>query len=83
MGTVGCSVVLSSYLDPLSAYATDNVCCAIDVCNHFSSLPIENTPVMESNVDEIPAAHLHEKVAKSSISSLVEEAVNQCGQQCF
>ena len=51
-----------------------------DVCNRFSSLPIENTPVMESNVDEIPADDLHEKVAESFVSSLVEETVNQCGE---
>ena len=46
-----------------------------DVCNHFSSLPMQNTSVMGSNVDKIPAGDLHGKVTESSVSSLIGEAV--------
>ena len=31
------------------------MCYAVDVCNRFSSLPVESTPVLELSVDEIPA----------------------------
>ena len=75
MNTVGCSVALFSSLDSLSANATDNVHYIIDVGNCFSSLPIENTPVMVFNVDRIPAVTLHETVAESSISGLAGEAI--------
>ena len=34
---------------------TDDMCYAIDVSNQFSSLPVENAPLLELNVDEIPA----------------------------
>ena len=64
-------MTLSSSLDYPSANATDNVC-NTDVCTHFSSLPIANTPVMESNVDKFPADRT---VMESSVSNLAGEAV--------
>ena len=64
-------MTLSSSLDYPSANATDNVC-NTDVCNRFSSLPIANTPVMESNVDKIPADRT---VMESSVSNLAGEAI--------
>ena len=76
--TVGCPVTLSSSLDSPPADATDCVFYAVDVCNCFSSLSKENSPVMESNVDEILAANLHWKVMESSVFSLVGEAVTIC-----
>ena len=54
-----CPVSLSNSLDSLSVNATDSVCYTVDVYNHFSFLPIENTLVMESNLEKIPAATLH------------------------
>ena len=70
--TVGCPVTLSSSLASPPVDATDHVFYAVDVCNRFSSLSLENSSVMESNVDMIPAANLH---MQSSVSSLVGEAV--------
>ena len=50
VNTVDCPVTLSSSLDSQSADATDhNMFYAVDVCNHFSSLFAENSPVMESS----------------------------------
>ena len=68
---VGYPVTLSSSLSSPSTDATDHVCYTFDVCNHFSSLPIE----IESNVGVIPAVNLHWKVMESYVSSLVGEAV--------
>ena len=51
------------------------MCYAVDVCNCFSSLSIENTPVMESDVDVIPTANYCWQVTESSAPSLVREAV--------
>ena len=50
----------------------DNECYTNDVCNRWFLFPayLENTLVMESNVDEIPAGTLCGTVTKSSISSL-------------
>ena len=62
--TVGYSVALSGSLDSPFTDATDYVSYTVDVCNHFFSLPLEYTPVIESNVDEIPAADLHGKVTE-------------------
>ena len=31
------------------------MCYAVDVCNQFSSLPVESAPVLALSVDEIPA----------------------------
>ena len=47
--TVACPVTLPSSLDSPSADATDHMFYAVDVCNRFSSLSVENTPVMESS----------------------------------
>ena len=47
--TVAYPVTLSSSLDSLSADATDHMFYAVDVCNCFSSLSVENIPVMESS----------------------------------
>ena len=47
--TVACPVTLSSSLDSPSADATDHMFYAVDVCNRFSSLSVENIPVMESS----------------------------------
>ena len=47
--TVACPVTLSSSLHSLSADATDHMFYAVDVCNRFSSLTVENIPVMESS----------------------------------
>ena len=44
-----CLVTLSSSLDSPSADATDHMFYAVDVCNCFSSLSVENIPVMESS----------------------------------
>ena len=46
--TVACPVTLPSSLDSPSADATDHMFYAVDVCNRFSSLSVENIPVMES-----------------------------------
>ena len=54
------------------------ILCVADICNHFSSLPIENTPVIEAiepNFDVISAASLRWKIMESSVSSLVGEVV--------
>ena len=45
---------------------------AVDVCSHFSFLPIENTSVMESNADKIP---VDRTVTRSSVPTLAREAV--------
>ena len=42
-------VTLCSSLHSPSADATDHMFYAVDVCNWFSSLPIENRPLMELN----------------------------------
>ena len=47
--TVDCLMSLSSSLDSPSADATDYMFYAIDVCNRFSFLSIDNSPVMESS----------------------------------
>ena len=68
---VDCPVALSSSLHSPSANATVNVC-NTDVCNNFSTVPIENTSVIKSNVDKIPADRT---VVESSVSILAGEAV--------
>ena len=47
--TVDCLVTSSSSLNSPSAYTTDHMFYAVDVCNCFSFLPIENSPVVESS----------------------------------
>ena len=47
--TVACLVTLSNSLHSPSADATDHMFYAVDVCNRFSSLTVENIPVMESS----------------------------------
>ena len=47
--TVACPVTLSSSLDSPSVDATDHMFYAVDVCNRFSSLSVENIPVIESS----------------------------------
>ena len=49
VNTVPCPVTLSSSLDSLSVDAIDHMFYAVDVCNCFSSLSVENIPVMESS----------------------------------
>ena len=51
------------------------MCYAVHICNRFAFPSIENTPVMESNVDVIPAANLCWQVMESSAPSLVGETV--------
>ena len=68
-------MTLSSSLHSPSADATDHMFYAVNVCNCFSSLSIENSPVMESNDEKIPTANLHWKVMESPVSSLVREAI--------
>ena len=70
-----CPVTLSISLDSSSTDATELVCSAVDVCNHFSFLLIESTLVIESNVDVTPTANICWKVMESSVSSLVGEVV--------
>ena len=64
-------MALSSSLDSPSANATVNVC-STGIYNHFSSVPIEHTPLIESNVDKIPADMT---VIESSVSNLATETV--------
>ena len=47
--TVACPVTSSSSLVSPSADATDHRFYAVDVCNRFSSLSVENIPAMESS----------------------------------
>ena len=65
-------MALSSSLDSPSANATDNVCYTVDHCSCFSSLPIENAPVMKANIDKAPADRT---VTESSVPTLAGEAV--------
>ena len=44
MDTASCPVALSSSLVSPSSAVTDRVYYAVDICNRFSSLSIENTP---------------------------------------
>ena len=62
MPLISCLVASSDSLDSPSADTMDYVCYAIDVCNCFSFLPIENTLMMKPNFDQIPAADLHRKL---------------------
>ena len=46
--TVASPATLSTSLDSPSTDATDHMFYAVDVCSRFSSLSVENIPVMES-----------------------------------
>ena len=85
-GPVGhCPVTLSSPKDlleePTIHDTTDDMCYAVDVCNRFSSLPVESAPLLELSVDETPANPVgnHSKRITESLSqgSSVPEVIGE------